>query len=115
MSGELFRFLEKPLDLPVVLDLMDRIFSGLLIGMILVPLPSTWSRARCWSKVDREGALEADTVLEVTFWMAQEALRSTTRKVFLVLVLSEDFGGHCVSGPASLLGSVRMSVPSGCR
>ena len=96
---------DKQLDLPVVLDILDRLAFGFfwvsfwLLHRLLgrgqdtlvkvsgryVLVQSTWVPQFC--------TLQSNTDLEVASWLAQQALRCATRKVFLALIVSEDFGG----------------------
>ena len=90
------------------------------MAVILVPPTSSWSRARHveggqWplrsraqplglsvlSAVDRQRVLQSNQVLEVTSWVAHHALCCQVSKVYLLLMMPEDFGGHCESGPSS--------------
>ena len=90
------------------------------MAVILVPPTSFWSRARHveggqWpqrsraqplrlsvlSALHRQPVLQSNQVLEVTSWVAHHARRFHFSKVYLLLVMPEDFGGHCELGPSS--------------
>ena len=43
---EVYFDLDKQLDVPVVLDILNRLALGFFLGVILAPPLSTWSRAR---------------------------------------------------------------------
>ena len=109
---------DKPQDLLVVLDLLDRVRLGFFMAVHLVPPASSWSRARHveggqWpsrsraqplglsvlSAVDRQRVLQSNQVLEVTSWVAHHALCCQVSKVYLLFMMPEDFGGHCESAP----------------
>ena len=111
---------DAPLDIFVVLDLLDRVQAGVSRAVVLVPPASTWSRARHFGPIKcplrtrahplglpslatsaQSKVHDANLAVEVSTWFAAEALECKTRAVSAVLLFPEDLAGHSVSGPAS--------------
>ena len=111
---------DAPLDIFVVLDLLDRVQAGVFRAVILVPPASTWSRARHFGPIKcplrtrahqlglpnlatsaQSKIHDANLAVEVSMWFAAEAFQCEASSVTAVLLFPEDLGGHSLSGPTS--------------
>ena len=113
--------LQHEADFLVMLDLLDRVRAGFFEAVYLAPPAATWSRLRS-SSTEGQPSLrsraeplglsslnpeESDKVRqsniqwELVVWLAAQSASCKKRKVGLVLLFPEDFGGHRREGPAS--------------
>ena len=95
---------------------------GFFRVVLVLPPAATWSRARHagpggqspvrsrskpWGVPEASDALNAKLLhdrrtAEVSTWFAEQSLLCTNPQVALIYIFLEDFGGHALSGPASL-------------
>ena len=109
-------------DFLAVLDLLDHVRQGYFDMVHIVPSASTWSRARhsghsgqpplrsrlcplglsSLSPDESEKINEANRTLEISAWVAEQALHSPSKVVGVNVIFPEDLGGHCLHGPSSM-------------
>ena len=116
-----FFCLQCEADVLDILHLLNKVRDGFFEAVNLIPPAASWSRLRSSTTPGQlplrsrpeplglsslkpqqtERVRQSNREMEAVLWLAAQSARCKVRRVGMVLIFPEDFGGHVKDGPAS--------------